>query len=70
LTYAPHPGHGAIFKNGNKTKPNHPDYKGALCLPDGSTVQIGGWITEGKTGKYLSLKCQNVLPPQQDPDAP
>lgn len=69
MTFSPKPGHGALFKNDRKTKDIQPDYKGSLCLPDGSTVQLGGWITQGANGKYLSLKASTALPPTSDPDA-
>lgn len=68
MSYVAKPGHGAIFKNDKKTKDVQPDYKGSLTLADGSTVQLGGWISQGKTGKYLSLKIGNALPPASDPD--
>lgn len=63
MTFQHKPGHGALFKNDKKSKDIQPDYKGSICLTDGSTVQIAGWVTEGKNGKYLALKAQNVLPP-------
>ncbi len=58
------PGTGSLFKNDRKSKDIQPDYKGSICLPDGSTVQIAGWVTQGANGKYLSLKCSTVLPVQ------
>lgn len=68
MTYAAKPGTGALFKNDRKAKDIQPDYKGSLCLPDGSTMQLGGWVTQGANGKYLSLKVSAYLPPQGDPD--
>ena len=59
-TTEPRPGHGVLFKNGRKRNDTHPDYKGSICLADGSTVQIAGWVTQGKTGKYLALKAEAV----------
>jgi hypothetical protein len=67
LTYVPKPSTGALFKNERKSKDIQPDYKGALCLPDGSTVQLAGWVTQGANGKYLSLKIGTVLPAAGDP---
>jgi len=63
MTFKPRPGHGSLFRNDRKEKDVQPDYKGSLCLADGSTVQIAGWVTQGANGKYLALKVGNVLPP-------
>lgn len=67
MTFTPKPGAGSLFKNDRKAKDIHPDYKGSLCLPDGSTVQIAGWVTQGTSGKYLALKVSTVLPARGDP---
>lgn len=69
MTYAAKPGTGALFKNDKKTKDQQPDYKGSLTLPDGTTMQLGGWISQGANGKYLSLKVSAFLPPVGDPEA-
>jgi hypothetical protein len=69
MNYTPKPGHGALFKNDKKSKDIQPDYKGSLTLPDGSTMQIGGWISQGANGKFLSLKIGNILPAVQDAEA-
>ena len=46
---------GAIFKNENKTQPNHPDYRGSIVV-DGKEKQISLWVKESqKDGKkYFS----------------
>lgn len=64
MTFTPKPGTGALFKNDRKSKDVQPDYKGTLCLPDGSTMQLGGWIAQTANGKYLSLKVSAFLPPK------
>lgn len=64
MNFTPKPGFGALFKNDKKDgHAQRPDYKGSLCLPDGSTVQIGGWIMVGENGPYLSLRANAPLPP-------
>jgi hypothetical protein len=70
VTYVPAPSTGALFRNDKKDAehPQRPDYVGSLTLPDGSTLKLGGWVTEGATGKYLSLKVSALLPPVQTPD--
>lgn len=68
MSDVPKPGTGALFRNGRKSKDIHPDYKGSLCLPDGSTMQLGGWVVQGESGKYLSLKVSALLPPKSDAD--
>lgn len=66
MTFTPKPGHGSLFRNDKKSKDIQPDYKGSLCLPDGSTVQIAGWIKQGAKGKYLALKANEPLPATDD----
>lgn len=68
MSYTPKPGTGSLFKNDRKSKDIQPDYKGSICLPDGSTLQLAGWISQGATGKYLALKLSTALPPQGEPD--
>jgi uncharacterized protein (DUF736 family) len=57
---------GAIFKNDDKKKDTHPDYKGSLNV-DGVDLWVSGWIqTSKKTGKkFLSL---SVKPKEEAPD--
>jgi hypothetical protein len=65
MSFQHKPGHGSLFRNDKKSKDVQPDYKGSLCLPDGSTVQIAGWIsTKADGSKYLALKANTALPPQ------
>lgn len=47
-------GHGALFKNTSKEKPNHPDYKGDVTI-NGKKFWVSAWIKEGQKGKYMSL---------------
>ncbi len=68
MTFTPKPGHGSLFENDKKSKDIQPDYKGSICLPDGSTVQIAGWVSQGANGKYLALKVSNTLPARGEPD--
>lgn len=71
MTYQQKPGTGSLFKNDKKdaAHPQRPDYNGTLTLPDGTTMQLGGWITQGANGKYLSLKVSAFLPAVGDPEA-
>ncbi|MCR5877013.1 hypothetical protein [Phenylobacterium sp. J367] len=66
MSYVPKPGTGTLFKNDRKEKDHQPDYKGTLTLPDGSTMQLGGWIQSNAKGKYLSLRVSAFLPPKGD----
>ena len=46
---------GVLFKNNKKTDDKQPDYTGNILV--GTTeMRLAGWIKEGKTGKFLSLK--------------
>lgn len=68
MTYVPKPGTGNLFKNDRKEKEHQPDYKGSLTLPDGTTMQLGGWISQNAKGKYLSLRVSAMLPPRGEPE--
>lgn len=45
---------GVFFKNEKKSE-KAPDYKGKLNV-NGKDFEIAGWIREGKSGKFISLK--------------
>ncbi len=57
---------GALFRHDKKGNERAPDYKGD-CKISGQTLQISGWVKEGRKGKYLSLKFDTRQPPQQLP---
>lgn len=46
---------GVLFKNDKKGNEKAPDYKGKINI-DGKEKEIAGWIREGKSGQFLSLK--------------
>jgi len=46
---------GSIFKNTRKQTPAQPDYTGHLMI-NGELMQLAGWVKEGKTSAFLSLK--------------
>ena len=57
---------GAIFKNKNKTAPNHPDYRGVVNV-DGKEKELALWLKESKSGiKYFSV---SVSEPYVNPAA-
>ena len=70
MTYTAKPGTGVLFKNDKKDAEHahRPDYRGSVTLQDGSTLNLGGWISENANGKYLSLKVSAVLPPVSELD--
>jgi len=46
---------GALFRNKEKEKDTHPDYKGQAMI-DGVEYYISSWLNESKNGvKYMSL---------------
>jgi hypothetical protein len=55
MAYELKPGQGTLFRNDKDGNDKRPDYRGELCLPDGSTLKLAGWVKEGKKGKFLSL---------------
>jgi len=66
-----HPdGSGSLFKNSYKEKPNQPDFKGSITLPDGSEKELAGWkgTTQGGDVK-LSIKISDKYVKPQSNDA-
>ena len=66
-----HPnGSGSLFKNSYKEKPNQPDFKGSITLPDGSVKELAGWkgTTQGGDVK-LSIKISDKYVKPQSNDA-
>ena len=67
-----HPnGSGSLFKNSYKEKPNQPDFKGTITLPDGSEKELAGWkgTTQGGDVK-LSIKISDKYVKPESNDAP
>ena len=46
---------GILFKNDVGDNPKRPAYKGKLDV-GGVEYKLAGWIREGKSGKFISLK--------------
>lgn len=57
MAYQQRENSGALFRNGEKEKENHPDYKGSLNL-GGQEFEIAAWIKEGAKGKFMSLSVK------------
>lgn len=68
MSYQPKPGSGSLFKNDRKEKDTHPDYRGDLCLPDGSMIRLAGWIKQGAKGSFLSLAVDKPREEQRQSD--
>ncbi len=62
MAYEPNPGIGNLFSNGRKRpESKDPDYKGKLCLPDGTQMELVGWKKRSASGvTFLSLKLSEV----------
>jgi uncharacterized protein (DUF736 family) len=46
---------GILFKNRDKSKDTHPDYKGT-CRVNGQDLEMAAWLKEGKNGsKFMTF---------------
>jgi uncharacterized protein (DUF736 family) len=50
---------GVLFKNDKKGNDKAPDYKGKVNV-NGKELEIAGWVREGKSGKFISLKVSET----------
>lgn len=53
--FVPKPGSGALFRNRDRVKDTHPEYRGNVVDPDGKAWEVAAWVKEGKGGKFFSL---------------
>ena len=51
---------GVLFKNDKKGNEKAPDYKGKVNV-EGNEKDIAGWIREGKSGKFISIKISEPM---------
>lgn len=69
---------GTLFRQDKGGNEKRPDYRGVLNV-EGRDLELAGWVREGKSGKFLSLKVQEPRKregykppvsqaPQNDPD--
>jgi hypothetical protein len=49
---------GILFKNDVGDNPKRPAYKGKIDI-EGKEYQLAGWLREGKSGKFISLKVDD-----------
>jgi hypothetical protein len=58
MTYETKPGQGALFINDKGDNEKRPDRRGDLVCPCCSEpLKLAGWIKQGKTGPWLSIKA-------------
>jgi hypothetical protein len=72
MPYEQREGQGSLFRNDKKGNPKAPDWKGT-CLLNGVTMEISGWIKDGKRGEFYSLQIKpkeerNTAPQGGDDD--
>jgi len=51
---------GVLFKNDKKGNEKAPDYKGKVNV-NGKELEIAGWVREGKSGKFISIKISEPM---------
>jgi uncharacterized protein (DUF736 family) len=49
-----------IFKNNNKEKETHPDYRISIKIGEEYVDGGGVWLKEGKNGKFFSCKLNDA----------
>jgi hypothetical protein len=50
-------GSGALFKNNDRQKDTHPEYRGDILI-NGVEYWLSAWVKEGKNGKFFSLAAK------------
>jgi hypothetical protein len=65
MTYEAKPGSFSLFKNLDKNKDNHPDYKGDGKDLDGNPIWVNAWLKKSAKGTFMS--CSFKLKEQKKP---
>jgi hypothetical protein len=50
-------GSGALFKNNDRQKDTHPEYRGDILI-NGEEYWLSAWVKDGKNGKFFSLAAK------------
>jgi hypothetical protein len=58
-------GSGALFKNNDRQKDTHPEYRGDILI-NGVEYWLSAWVKEGKNGKFFSLAAKKKEERQGD----
>lgn len=75
--FVPKPGTGQLFRNRDRVKDTHPEFRGSIVDPDGKAWEVSAWVKDGKGGKFFSLsvkepykagKREEAPPPPDDMD--
>lgn len=85
MAYEPKPNTGSLFRNNNKERDVHPDYRGDVYIDKGLLnllakehvtpsglvkVSLSGWKSQTKDGQtYLSLRASEPYVPKGAPKA-
>lgn len=60
MAYEHRPKTGTLFQNDRKQKASQPDWRGDVCLEDGTILSLAGWAKDTSTGrKMISLKVEH-----------
>lgn len=60
MAYEQKPGDFVLFKNDKEGNEKRPDYTGNGLDLRGQKIKISAWIKQGKNGKFMSCRIQEV----------
>ena len=72
MAYEPKENCGSLFKNDDKKKDKHPDYRG-VCKLGGKEYWISGWLKKTKNDnpfQSLSFRLKDAPPQSNSDDTP
>ena len=69
MAYEQKPGDFTLFKNDKDGNEKRPDYTGSGLALDGTRIKVSAWIKQGKSGKFMSCRIQEMTKGEAKPAA-